>query len=68
VEQAGLLPDPSGLQAALRGIGFPVLIKVGEFCKGPDDDGYLDPSGPGRGVGTVMRAGPGAGSDVAFTF
>jgi hypothetical protein len=60
--------DPSGLQAALRGIGFPVLIKVGEFCKGPDDDGYLDPSGQGRGVDTVMRAGPGAGSDVAFTF
>ena len=60
--------DPSGLQAALGGIGFPVLIKVGELCKGPDDDGYLDPSGQGRGVGTVMRAGPGAGSDVAFTF
>ena len=37
--------DPSGLQAALQAAGFPVLVKVGEFCKGPNDDGYLDPSG-----------------------
>jgi hypothetical protein len=38
-----------GLQAALREAGFPVLIKVGEFCKGPNDDGTLDPSGTGPG-------------------
>jgi hypothetical protein len=63
------IQDPSGLQAALRRAGFPVLIKVGEFCKGPGDDGYLDPSGQGRGVGEVMRAGAGRnGTDVVFTF
>jgi hypothetical protein len=59
--------DPGGLQGALRRAGFPVLIKVGEFCKGPADDGYLDPSGQGHGVDTVMQA-SGAGSDVVFTF
>jgi hypothetical protein len=63
------LRDPSGLQAALRRAGFPVLIKVGQFCKGPRDDGYLDPSGQGRGVGKVMRAGPNRdGTDVVITF
>jgi hypothetical protein len=62
------IQDPSGLQTALRRAGFPVLIKVGEFCKGPADDGYLDPSAQGRGVDTVMQAGSGAGSEVVFTF
>ncbi len=31
----GYFQDPSGLQAALQKAGFPVLVKVGEFCKGP---------------------------------
>ena len=39
--------DRTGLQQALREAGFPVLIKEGVFCKGPQDDGYLDPSGVG---------------------
>jgi hypothetical protein len=47
--------DHAGLQRALRTAGFPVLVKVGVFCKGPQDDGYLSPSGAGHGVGRVMR-------------
>jgi hypothetical protein len=60
--------DPAGLEAALKRVGFPVLIKVGEFCKGPDDDGYLSPSGQGHGVDAVMRGTGGSGGDVVFTF
>lgn len=60
--------DPSGLQSALRSAGFPVLIKVGEFCRGPNDDGYLDPSGQGRGVQAVMTPGDNSNGDVEFTF
>ena len=47
--------DRAGLQAALREAGFPVLIKVGEFCTGPHDNGKLDPSGVGPGVDSVMK-------------
>jgi hypothetical protein len=59
--------DSVGLQDALRKAGFPVLIKVGEFCKGPDDDGNLDPSGEGRGVDQVVRPSESNG-DVVLTF
>jgi hypothetical protein len=48
------------VQQALREAGFPVLIKEGVFCRGPHDDGYLDPSGVGPGVGKVMKDIPGA--------
>ncbi|MBF9130497.1 hypothetical protein I0C86_16235 [Plantactinospora sp. S1510] len=47
--------DREELQAALREAGFPVLIREGEFCKGPDDDGTLDPGGTGPGVERVMK-------------
>jgi hypothetical protein len=47
--------DREGLQEALRAAGFPVLIKVGEFCTGPHDDGTLDPRGIGPGVDRVMK-------------
>jgi hypothetical protein len=47
--------DHAGLQRALRAAGFPVLIKEGVFCKGPGDDGYLSPSGGGRGVERVVH-------------
>ena len=47
--------DHAGLERALRAAGFPVLVKDGVFCKGPQDDGYLSPSGGGRGVERVMR-------------
>jgi hypothetical protein len=60
--------DPNGLQQALRKAGFPVLIKEGVFCKGPNDDGYLDPSGVGPGVGRVMKAEQGANGNVVFVF
>ena len=59
--------DAAGLQDALRKAGFPVLVKVGEFCKGPHDDGYLDPSGQGRGVDQVMQPSQSDGN-VVFTF
>jgi len=60
--------DPVGLQAALQKAGFPVLVKVGEFCKGPSDDGYLDPSGEGRGLDQVMQASKDSNDRVVFTF
>jgi hypothetical protein len=64
----GYFQDPAGLQAALRNAGLPVLIKVGEFCKGPSDDGYLDPSGSGRGLDQVMQPSRSADGSVVFTF
>ncbi|MCW2940954.1 MAG: hypothetical protein JWN00_3939 [Actinomycetia bacterium] len=59
--------DHEGLQAALRKAGFPVLIKEGVFCTGPQDDGNLDPSGIGPGVGRVMQ-GERTGETVTFVF
>ncbi|MFC6022046.1 hypothetical protein ACFP2T_38515 [Plantactinospora solaniradicis] len=56
------------LQAALREAGFPVLIKVGEFCKGPNDDGTLDPSGTGPGVERVVERESEADGKVTFVF
>jgi hypothetical protein len=47
--------DHAGLERALRAAGFPVLVKEGVFCKGPQDDGYLSPSGSGHGVERVMH-------------
>jgi hypothetical protein len=60
--------DPAGLQAALHKAGFPVLVKVGEFCKGPQDDGKLDPSGVGPGVERVMKGEREADGKVTFVF
>ncbi|MFG2039081.1 hypothetical protein [Dactylosporangium sp. NPDC048998] len=62
------IDDREGLKAALHEAGFPVLIKVGEFCKGPDDDGTLDPSGTGPGVDRVVKAGSEADGKVTFVF
>ena len=59
--------DIAGLQQALREAGFPVLIKEGVFCKGPQDSGYLDPSGVGPGVGQVMKGERRAGGTVVFS-
>lgn len=60
--------DREGLQQALRKAGFPVLVKEGVFCKGPQDDGYLEPSGVGRGVDRVMKGERGGGNTVVFVF
>ncbi|MCO6003885.1 hypothetical protein NE236_02735 [Actinoallomurus purpureus] len=60
--------DHEGLQRALRQAGFPVLIKEGVFCKGPQDDGSLDPSGVGRGVEHVMKGERRADGTVVFVF
>jgi hypothetical protein len=58
----------AGLEAALRQAGFPVLVKRGEFCRGPNDDGTLDPSGVGAGVTEVMRPGTSSTGAVQFSF
>ncbi len=60
--------DHDGLQAALRRAGFPVLIKVGQFCRGPQDAGLLDPSGVGPGVEKVMKGESASGGKVTFVF
>jgi hypothetical protein len=60
--------DREGLQRALSKAGFPVLIKEGVFCKGPQDDGSLDPSGVGPGVGRVMKGESKDGDTVVFVF
>ena len=60
--------DIAALQQALREAGFPVLIKEGVFCKGPRDDGTLDPSGVGPGVSRVMRGEDRPDGTVAFAF
>ncbi len=59
--------DHEGLERTLREAGFPVLIKVGEFCKGPGD-AELDPSGIGPGVDEVMKGEQGADGEVTFVF
>ncbi|GAA4622566.1 hypothetical protein GCM10023196_015280 [Actinoallomurus vinaceus] len=53
-DKARYFQDHEGLERALRQAGFPVLIREGVFCKGPQDDGRLDPSGGGPGVRRVM--------------
>ncbi|MEV5795998.1 hypothetical protein [Streptomyces sp. NPDC052192] len=60
--------DHAGLQAALRRAGFPVLIKTGVFCAGPDDDGKLSPSGSGAGVERVMQGVREHDGRVTFVF
>jgi len=60
--------DHEGLQAALREAGFPVLIKVGEFCRGPQDAGTLSPSGIGPGVEKVMKGERGSNGEVTLIF
>jgi hypothetical protein len=60
--------DSAGLQQALRAAGFPVLIREGVFCMGPHDNGYLDPSGVGPGVGQVMQGEQEADGPVVFVF
>lgn len=58
--------DHEGLAAALRQAGFPVTMRVGEFCLGAGDDPRLNASGIGPGVDRVMR-GEGADADKVPT-
>jgi hypothetical protein len=58
----------AALEAALKAAGFPVVMKVGEFCAGPNDDTTLNPSGEGPGVGNVMKGKSEADGKVTFTF
>jgi hypothetical protein len=60
--------DRDGLQNALRTAGFPVVIRVGEFCTGAGDDSTLDPSGTGPGVERVVTAKSGPDGKVTFVF
>lgn len=62
------IEDPAGLEAALRQAGFPVLIKVGEFCVGPHDDPTLGDGGTGPGVQNVMRSTADTEGEVTFVF
>ncbi|MGI5240919.1 hypothetical protein [Dactylosporangium sp. CA-139066] len=60
--------DRAGLEAALHQAGFPVVIRVGEFCAGPGDDTTLDRSGTGPGVDAVVGAEREEDGRVIFTF
>jgi len=60
--------DRAALQAALTKAGFPVTIRVGEFCAGPQDATDLDPSGVGPGVDKVMRGEDVSSGRVEFVF
>ncbi|MDG6103889.1 hypothetical protein Daura_23780 [Dactylosporangium aurantiacum] len=61
------IEDPAGLEAALRQAGFPVLIKVGEFCLGPGDDPSLV-HGTGPGVEDVVRRTADTEGEATFIF
>jgi hypothetical protein len=67
-DKAAYFTDHTGLEKALRDAGFPVLIREGRFCKGPDDDGTLTPGGRGPGVDAVMKGERGADGKVTFVF
>ena len=67
-EKSQYFRDRQGLQQALRAAGFPVLIKEGVFCKGPQDNGNLDASGQGAGVSAVMNGEQQADGTVVFVF
>ncbi|MFC1439920.1 hypothetical protein ABUW04_16805 [Streptacidiphilus sp. N1-10] len=67
-DKAKYFEDSAGLQAALARAGFPVLVKTGEFCRGPADHGTLDPSGVGAGVDKVMKGESLSGGRVEFVF
>jgi hypothetical protein len=61
------IDDPAGLEAALRQAGFPVLIKVGEFCRGPQDDPTLV-RGTGPGVEDVVQRTSDTDGEATFIF
>jgi hypothetical protein len=67
-DKGAYFTDHAGLQKALRDAGFPVLVKEGEFCKGPHDSGKLAPSGVGPGVTSVMRGESAGDGHVTFVF
>ncbi|MGI5456896.1 hypothetical protein ACQEWB_27775 [Streptomyces sp. CA-249302] len=60
--------DHAGLERALHDAGFPVIVKVGEFCKGPGDKQKLDDSGVGSGVDKVMKGRRSGDDRVTFDF
>lgn len=61
------IEDPAGLEAALRQAGFPVLIKVGEFCLGAQDDPTLV-GGTGPGVEDVVQRTSDTDGEATFIF
>ncbi|MEV6015309.1 MULTISPECIES: hypothetical protein [unclassified Streptomyces] len=60
--------NPAGLQKALRAAGFPVLVKTGVFCKGPDDRTRVDRHGSGPGVERVVERERRADGTVVFVY
>ncbi|MFD5816949.1 hypothetical protein [Streptomyces sp. NPDC127038] len=60
--------DPAGLQKALREAGFPVMVRTGVFCKGPDDRTRVDRHGSGPGVERVVARERRADGTVVFVY
>src|SRR5262249_17354835 len=60
--------DRDALEAALRAAGMPVLMRVGEFCAGPNDDTTVSDSGVGPGVDKVMKGRSSGDGTVVFDF
>jgi hypothetical protein len=60
--------NPAGLQRALREAGFPVLVRTGVFCKGPDDHTRVDKHGSGAGVDKVVERERRADGTVVFIY
>ncbi|MER5468653.1 hypothetical protein ABZX90_24470 [Streptomyces sp. NPDC002935] len=60
--------NPAGLQKALRAAGFPVLVKTGVFCKGPDDHTQVDEHGSGAGVEDVVQRERRGDGSVVFIY
>jgi len=60
--------DHASLETALHQAGFPVTMRVGEFCLGPGDDPTVDQSGVGPGVDQVMKGEDAGTGTVTFVF
>jgi hypothetical protein len=60
--------DPAGLQRALQRAGLPTLVKSGEFCKGPGEDGSLNVHGQGPGIDRIMTGRRNFDGSVSLVF
>ena len=67
-DKAKYFSDHQGLQQALRAAGFPVLIKEGVFCAGPQDDTSLNPHGQGPGLDQVVKGERNSDGSVGLVF
>ncbi|HEY3737739.1 MAG TPA: hypothetical protein VGL26_09860 [Jatrophihabitans sp.] len=67
-DKSRYVADYAGLASALQKAGFPVLMKFGEFCTGPNDDASLAEGGEGPGVAAVVKGEDGPDGTVTFVF